>query len=190
MSSAWELPVTIEAGGKSFAVRSDFRAVLDALAAMGDPDLTQKEQIVAAVEILLPDWKTIPQELSGEVWDALVVFINCGEPVDKNQRPRPQLISWEQDVGIIAPEIDKVLGYSCRRCEYLHWWEFIGAFHCIGRGLFSEVVSVRSKRAKGKKLEKWEQEFARDNAKLIQIKAPESAEDREEKRRLLQILSK
>ena len=42
--SAWELPTTVEVAGRSFAIRSDFRAVLDALAALTDPDLTQQEQ--------------------------------------------------------------------------------------------------------------------------------------------------
>ena len=41
--SAWELPTTVEVAGHSFAIRSDFRAVLDALAAMTDPDLTPQE---------------------------------------------------------------------------------------------------------------------------------------------------
>ena len=27
--SAWELPTTVEVAGRSFAIRSDFRAVLD-----------------------------------------------------------------------------------------------------------------------------------------------------------------
>ena len=41
--SAWELPTTVMVAGSSFAIRSDFRAVLDALAALTDPDLTQQE---------------------------------------------------------------------------------------------------------------------------------------------------
>ena len=45
--SAWELPTTVEVAGHSFAIRSDFRAVLDALAALTDPDLTQQEHYLA-----------------------------------------------------------------------------------------------------------------------------------------------
>ena len=50
--------------------------------------------------------------------------------------------------------------------QYLHWWEFIGAYSSIGRGLFATVVGIRSKRIKGQKLEKYEQEFVRDNPDL------------------------
>ena len=45
-----------------------------------------------------------------------------------------------------------------------------------------------SKQAKGKKLEKSELEFVRENARLIKIRAPESAEDKAEKERLLELL--
>lgn len=52
-----ELPTTVEVAGRSFAIRSDFRAVLDALAALTDPDLTQQEQYIACLQILYPRWK-------------------------------------------------------------------------------------------------------------------------------------
>ena len=99
-------------------------------------------------------------------------------------------MDWEQDAALIAPAVDKVLGYSCRRCDYLHWWEFLGAFYGIGDGLFAQVVSIRSKRAKGKKLNDQEREFARENALLIKIRAPESAEDKAEKEKLLELLGR
>lgn len=80
--------------------------------------------------------------------------------------------------------------YSCRRCGYLHWWEFLGAFHGIGDGLFAQVVNIRNKRARGKMLDKSEQEFARENAAVIKIHAAESAEDKAEKERLLDLLGR
>lgn len=184
--SAWDLPVTVDVAGQTFAIRSDFRAVLDALAAMADTELTQQEQFSTCLQILYPDWEQLPDAQAA--FTAAMVFVNCGEPLPEHQLPKPRLVDWEKDAGLIAPAVDKVLGYSCRRCQYLHWWEFIGAFHGIGRGLFAEVVSIRSKRANGRKLDKAEQEFARENAALIRIRAPESAEDRAEKARLMALL--
>ena len=61
------------------------------------------------------------------------------------------------------------MGYSCRRCAYLHWWEFIGTFGCIGDGQFAQVVSIRNKRLHGKKLDKAEQEFVRNNPDLVTL---------------------
>ena len=168
--SAWELPTTVEVAGRSFAIRSDFRAVLDALAALTDPDLTQQEQYVACLQILYPRWKELPD--ANAALRAAFTFINEGKE-DEKQGFRPRLVDWEQDAALIAPAVDKVLGYSCRRCGYLHWWEFLGAFHGIGDGLFAQVVNIRNKRARGKMLDKSEQEFARENAAVIKIHAAE-----------------
>lgn len=119
------------------------------------------------MRILYPEWKDI-QDWDG-AFKAAMEFINLGEPTPENQPPKPKLVDWTKDAGLIAPAIDAVLGYSCRRCDYLHWWEFIGAYSSIGRGLFATVVGIRSKRIKGQKLEKYEQEFVRDNPDLISI---------------------
>lgn len=156
--SAWELPTTVDVDGQNFAIRSDFRAVLDALAALADPEMTQQEQYAACLEILYPKWQALPD--ANAALRAAFLFINGGQPEDSTI-PRPRIVDWEQDAALIAPAVDKVLGYSCRRCEYLHWWEFLGAFYGIGDGLFAQVVSIRYKRAHGKKLDKSEQEFAK-----------------------------
>ena len=49
----------------------------------------------------------------------------------------------------------------------------------IGEGLFSSVLNIRHKRAKGKKLEKWERDFERENRRLIKLKSPESEEEKQ-----------
>lgn len=183
--SAWELPTTVEVARQTFAIRSDFRAVLDALAALADPELTQQEQYMACLQILYPRWRDLPD--LNDALQAAFIFINNGKD-EESRSPLPRLVDWGQDAPIIAPAVDKVLGYSCRRCNYLHWWEFLGAFYGIGDGLFAQVVNIRSKQARGKKLEKSELEFARENARLIKIRDPESAEDRAEKERLLEML--
>lgn len=184
--NAWKLPTTVTVCGQEFAIRSDFRAVLDALALFGDPNLTAQEQAEACLKILYPAWRELPD--LGQAFRAAMVFVNGGEEIPAHQPHRPRLVDWQQDAALIAPAVDKVLGYSCRRCEYLHWWEFLGAFQSIGQGTFAEVVNIRSKRARGKKLDKAEQEFARENAELIRLRAPTSAADEAEKRRLLALL--
>lgn len=185
--SAWNLPTTVEVAGRAFAIRTDFHAVLDALAALADPELTRQEQYMACLQILYPRWQELPD--ANAALRAAFVFINGGKE-EESRGPLPRLVDWEQDAALIAPAVDKVLGYSCRRCDYLHWWEFLGAFYGIGDGLFAQVVNIRSKRAKGKKLNDQEREFARENDRLIKIRAPESAEDKAEKERLLELLGR
>ena len=97
--SAWELPTTVEVAGRSFAIRSDFRAVLDALAALTDPDLTQQEQYVACLQILYPRWKELPD--ANAALRAAFTFINEGKE-DEKQGFRPRLVDWEQDAALRA----------------------------------------------------------------------------------------
>lgn len=175
--SAWRLPVTVQICDREFAIRSDFRAVLDALAALNDTSMTEQERIEASLRIFYPNHKQLPDLAAA--FSAAMVFVNLGKETPRNQTKKPQLVHWDKDEEILAPAIDKVLGYSCRQCKYLHWWEFIGAYYNIGDSLFAQVVNIRNKRAKGKRLEKHEQAFARDNAELIgsavQITAEEEA---------------
>jgi hypothetical protein len=73
-----------------------------------------------------------------------------------------------------------VLGYECRSVEYLHWWTFMGAYMEIGGDCaFSQIVSLRSKLAKGKKLEKYEREWLRQNWDLVTLPTKYTAEDEE-----------
>lgn len=180
----WELPTRITVAGQAFAIRSDYRAVLDALAALQDSDLTETEQRVAFVRILVPRWRDLPDW--DAAWAALMEFLAAGLPLDAH--PGPPLMDWQQDAPLLAPAIDAVLGHSCRRCTYLHWWEFVGAYRQIGEGPFATVVGIRAKRAKGKKLEKWEQEFVRDHPALVKLKPKRSAAEQQEQARLLALL--
>lgn len=161
----WDLPTTVAVAGQCFAIRSDFRAVLDALAALNDAELPEQARCLAFLQILYPDWKRLP-DADGALRSAME-FINLNREEPPGASLRPALVHWDTDVQLIAPAVDKVLGYSCRGCSYLHWWDFIGAFQNIGDGLFASVVNIRSKRLHGKKLDKAEQAFARENADLI-----------------------
>ena len=162
---AWSLPTSVMICGQHYAVRSDFRAVLDALSALNDKSLSEQERYTGFLRIMFPKWADLPDQTAA-MQEALI-FVNLGKKFSEQTTPKPQLVNWEKDVDLIAPAIDKSLGYSCRRCNYLHWWEFIGAYYNIGDGVFAQVINIRSKRAKGKKLEKYEQEFARENPDLI-----------------------
>lgn len=163
--SAWKLPVTVLICGREFSIRSDYRAVLDALAALNDTAMTEQERIAASIKIFYPNYERLPDPAAA--FSSAMTFVNLGKETPREQEKKPQLVRWDKDVEILAPAIDKVLGFSCRRCEYLHWWEFIGAYYGIGDGLFAQVVNIRNKRAKGKPLEKFEDQFVRDHADLI-----------------------
>ena len=120
---------------------------------------------------------------------AALAFIDHNDkPEDTGGKPPPRVMDWEQDESIMFPAVNKVAGFEVRTARYVHWWTFMGYYMEISDGVFAQVLNLRLKRAKGKKLEKSELEFARENARLIKIRAPESAEDKAEKERLLELL--
>lgn len=79
-------------------------------------------------------------------------------------------MDWEQDFQYIAAPINRVVGQEIRAMPYLHWWTFISAYYEIGDCFFAQIVRIRSLRAKGKRLEKADQEFYRENKRLVDIK--------------------
>ena len=62
-----------------------------------------------------------------------------------------------------------------------HWWTFLSAYMEIGESLFATVIHIREKLIKGKKLDKWEQEFYKDNKSLIDFKEKKAQRSEEEK---------
>jgi hypothetical protein len=63
--------------------------------------------------------------------------------------------------------------------KFTHWWTFIGGYREIGECTFANIVGIRSKRAKGKRLEKWEEEFYRENKKMVDLPQKLTAEEEE-----------
>lgn len=188
MSSAWEFPTSINVGGVDYEIRTDYRVVLDLFAALSDPDLTDADEQMTAymqsrviMEIMFPNFDNIPTEHWHEALQKVSEFIDMGISDD---RKKPKTMDWEQDAPIIIPAINKVLNREIRAESYMHWWTFLGAYMEIGESLFSNVVHIRQKKASGKKLEKWEQDFYKENKSLIDFKQKNqrSQEEKEELR--------
>lgn len=163
----YNLPLSLRVRGVDYEIREDFRPALDILSAFSDDSLTDGQKIQAAVEILF--WPIIPpEEHLQEAFEKAVWFLDCG--IEQDDTIRPRTMDWEQDAAIIFPAVNKVAGFDTRSPVLTHWWTFYGWFMEIDDGLFSQVLAIRQKRAKGKRLDKWEQEFLKDNEKLCNLK--------------------
>lgn len=186
--NAYELPTTLTVGDREYAIRSDYRDILTVLASQKDEDLDSRMKALVLLKIMYPDWQDIDKDHIGDALKAAVDFIDCGYQDDG--KPKPQLVDWEQDAKLIIPAINKIAGKEVRQEQYMHWWTFFSYYMEIGESLFSEVVNIRSKKAKGKKLEKYERDFYRDNKALVDIRKPESEQIREEKDSILAYLDR
>ena len=167
-----DLPRSLNVNGTEYDINTDFRCILDILEAFDDPNLENEDKVFVCLSLLYCDLESIPREDMIEAYNQAVRFIDYGNG-DK-RKPSPKVMDWEQDESILFPAINRIAGYETRSSEYIHWWTFLGYYMEISDGIFAKVLSIRYKKAKGKKLEKWEKEFADSNSSLIKLKRKRS----------------
>lgn len=181
----WRLPTSAVIGGKEYPINADFRDVLEIFRYLDDPD--RPEYIRWQIALGLFYEGEIPNTLRQEAMEYLVDFLACGEQANK---PGSKLLDWDQDCQTIVAEVNRVAGTEIRSVPFLHWWTFMAYFNAIGEGQLSTLVSIRDKLQRGKKLEKWEQEFYRKNKTRVDLKKHYSAEEIAEQERLNLLLGK
>ena len=166
----YELPTTVTINDTIYTIRNngDYRMVLDCFQVLNDVSLSEEERIIACLLIFYEDFNDIENVLSLEetviqsLLDNAFIFFNCGQEKAAGET-KYKTIDWETDAQLISSAVNNVAGKEIRAESYLHWWTFMGYFNAVGESALSTVVGIRSKIAKGKKLEKYEQEFRREN---------------------------
>ena len=175
----WDLPTSVEIDGVKYNIRNkcDYRIVLDVISALNDNDLEMKNRVQCALFIFYEDLSGC-KDIETAIKEMFKIIGN-GEDETNSHAPAPRLMDWEHDFKQIAPPISRILGYDVRTPgKYTHWYSFLGGYMEIGECVFSTIVSIRSKRAKGKKLEKWELEYLRDHRDIIDL--PQKLTDEEQ----------
>lgn len=179
----YNLPQSLEVAGKDYPIRTDFRAILDILIAQNDSDLSEDMRAFVLLKILFKELP--PEQYLQQAYERACFFIDAQVP--GNDKKAIRVMDWEQDAPIIIPAINRVAGTEVRAMPYMHWWTFLGYYMEIGESFFSEVVSIRVKKGTGKKLEKYEQEFYRENKSVIDLNAKVNARSEEEKEALREL---
>ena len=187
-----ELPTSISIREHEYKIRTDFRDILNIISAMEDPELKEPEKIYVVLKILYDDFETIPEQDIEEALKKAMVFIN-NEDMEGDQPTSSshihKLMDWEQDEKLIFPAVNKVAGFEVRNVPYLHWWTFLGYYMEITEGVFSTVLSIRSKRADGQRLDKWEQKYFANNKKTILIHSRLTEKEKQAKSAFEQMLA-
>ena len=169
--NSWVLPRSAEFGGVSYPIKADFRDVLEIIGYLTDPKKSDHVRWEIAIGLFYDG--EIPNEYCQEAMEYLSEFISYGV---QDEKPGSKLIDWNQDATMIISDINKVAGKEVRAESFLHWWTFLSYFYGIGEGQLSTIVSIRSKKQKGKKLEKWEQDYYKENKKTIDFQTPDTPE--------------
>lgn len=170
----YELPTTVNIDGKVFHIRrkGDFRVILDCFSALQDDELDKEYKILTAIIIFYEEFKSLEdtnkyadyiEKLALEMFQ----FINCGQDNQQGAESNISLINWNEDSQIICAAVNNVAKQEVRILDYLHWWTFLGYYMSVGQSVLSTVVSIRDKVYRGKKLDKWEQDFKKENPQFF-----------------------
>jgi hypothetical protein len=146
--------------------------VLDCFKALQDEELSEDYRVLASLLIFYNEFNDLEDLKEYEPYLTTLVkemfkFINGGEEQSPGADSGVSLIDWEQDSQIVCAAVNNVAKQEIRAVEHLHWWTFLGYYMSIGESVMSTVVSIRSKIAHHKKLEKWEKEFKQSNPKYF-----------------------
>lgn len=183
----WELPLSVNINGKEYPITNecDYRVVLDIFDMYNDDTIPQEYKAFCALIMFYEDINDF-SDITKEDFDVNIALtemrniINGSDEGEKSGENLPRLMDWEQDFNLIVPAVSRVLGYDVRTTtRRTHYWTFLAAYMEMGECTFTQVVSIRKKKMKGKKLEKWEQEFYNENRKMIDLKNTLSSEEEE-----------
>ncbi|GHV42589.1 hypothetical protein FACS189490_11870 [Clostridia bacterium] len=166
----WTLPNKLNVCGNDYGINADFRDILDII---GYLSTKESDDVFIALSLFYTN-SEIPPDLQAAI-NAMYDFIALGEKDDG--KPAQKLIDWDQDALMIIADVNKVSGQELRAEKFVHWWTFMGFFNGIGEGQLSTIVGIRAKRAKGKKLEKWEREFYKEHKNEINFRVERTDEE-------------
>jgi len=158
------LPKKLKINNVDYAIDSDFRTALliFEMFESTSKNMTPLNKQLAMFEILymgiIPD--NVEEAQKQALW-----FLNVGQESKKKQ---PKTLDYKQDEQLIFSAVNAVYTKEVRAEKYMHWWTFYGLCQAINpESLISNVISIRLKKATGKKLEKHEKQFYNENKDLI-----------------------
>lgn len=170
------LPKALDIHGKRYKIRSDFRNILRVIEAFNDDALSDNEKAFVLLKRLYEDFDSIPADHITEAYQQAAWFLRCGQPED--EKDTPKTVYWLKDEALIFPAINKAAGTEVRLAKYMHWWTFMGFFQSIdSESTYGSILMLRQKRTKGKKFERWEQEYWNANRDLCEPERNAQAKD-------------
>lgn len=192
MMTLGKLPKSLKLSDMEYPICADYRVALLILQAFNDVNLKEHEKYEIMIRSLFEEpekvFELIQQNENAikEVVEKCIWFLDCGKKWEQTAH-QPKIMDWEQDEQMIFSAVNKVAGKETRECEYIHWWTFVGYMSEIDEGVFSTVVHIRKKRAKGKQLDKTETQFYNEHRDLIDLKTKYTEEEQKEIEEMMKI---
>lgn len=181
------LPKSLVIDDVEYDIDSDYRTALLIMQMYNDRALSALNAQMTMLNILfttIPEGESepvtiIPENISEAIKQAMW-FLNIGNNDDDNVdvKSTKRTIDYKQDEQMLFSAVNAVYTKDVRSEKYMHWWTFYGLCQAIdGESLISYIISIRNKLFNGKKLEKHENEFYKQNKNLIIIKGEDTKEN-------------
>lgn len=165
-----KLPKTLDVNGTYRAIRPSYLNIFRIFSVFEADELTDQEKSLVFLRRMYVDFAAIPPADYSAAYEAAIRFIEAGE---HKAKPSPRVIYWEKDEQMLFAAVNAAAGCEVRNQPDMHWWTFLGHFQNIdAEGTYGTILRIRTKRKKHKKLEKYEQEFYRANAEIIDELTP------------------
>jgi hypothetical protein len=184
------MPTAVEVGNREYELETDFRNCLKIMLAFEDPELTMREKQQIMLDLLYQD---IPDDRLAAA-EMAVRFLNFGESVDaddiSDEQDRLQRVySFDKDAKYIFSAFKQTHGIDLETVEYMHWWKFCCLFADLGECTFTQLIDLRSRKAKGK-LTKEEREYCVRNANIVDLPRIKTSEELNAEQKFLNLLGK
>ena len=168
-----QLPKTLIVDDVEYDINSDFRASFDVFEAFNDTSLSPFNKQLTMLEIIFTpigeEEPIIPPNLT-EAAKQAVWFLNIGQE-NPSHTGKVKTMDYVQDEQLLFSAINSVMSTEVREFDYWHWWSFYAACQAISSdSLIAHIANIRHKKGKGKKLEKHEQQFYKENRHLIDFR--------------------
>lgn len=186
------LPKSLNICDMEYPICTDYRVAFLIFQAFNDVNLKQHEKYEIMIRCLFQNPDEIFEKIKNnndlldEVIKKCIWYLDGGREW-QTQTFQPKIMDWEQDEQVIFSAVNKVAGKETRECEYIHWWTFLGYMAEIGEGTFTTILHIRKKKAKGKMLDKTEQQFYTEHKDLIDIKKKYTDEEKKEMEEMMKI---
>lgn len=193
----YDLPLSVIVDNCEYKIRNkcDYRVVLDVFEVFNDEELSEQEKIKCSLYCFYQDiHDSINKEedigtalanlditeSSYVLIEKMLDIINLGKKDNFNEPEQTKLMDWEQDWNILAPAINDVLHIEIRNPgTYIHWHTLIGAYQQIKDCYWAQIVAIRNKLQKGKKLDESDREFYKECKNDIVLKKTLNKEEQE-----------
>ncbi len=179
-----KFPCKIRLDEKIYDINADFRNCIRIIQAFEDGDLSITDKYEILIRRL---YKTVPDDNILLAIERGIEFLNLGEKPRVENATTKRVYSFEKDSQYIYSAIKQTHQIDLEEVDFLHWWKFVYLFSDVNADCaFSNMVSLRDKRNRGK-LTKEEREIFNRSRELLDLDYDdEPSEEEQEFMRLLE----